>query len=203
MITPATICFREEGCVADFYVYLPDHGSLGEVAEALYKTLLNPSPGNKATQFIRANANSGLTENFDWNFNSYQYIFTQGDDEYDTHLTVYEVKTERHFTNTKGIFSGDLIDFLQEQLDPNGSNNMFRTVHYPYSTQVMTREMAHMRILDLLDNLRTSVTPTLREMEKISSFQYVMALVNAFPELMPKELEEIGVVVPQPLKEKT
>ena len=197
MSTPATICFREG---SSFYVYLPDHGSPKEVAEALVKTLLNPSKGNNATQFIRANPNTELTEAFDWNSNSYQYTLTEWDHD-NKHLTVYKVKTDSTFHNTKGIFSGDPIDFIQEQLDPDGSNKMFRVVRYTYSTKVMNQEMALRHINNHLNILRKALKPFPSWSQESSRVQCVTALVSAFPELMTTELEELGVVVPQPLKE--
>ena len=200
MSTRATYCFftndSQNEIRARHFCYIHYDGYPAGAAAYFYDTLMNPSKGNFATQFIRANQHAELTRSHDQHGDTeYQYDVTGSGANATIHA--YRLTDDPHSISGRvHIFSGELHAFIAWKPELITGFKPFKqvTIGYhgqrhmnePMAAQILQNPLRHLRIWR--DGNRNSANwqSCVREAQQI---------VDAFPALMTDELREFGVVL--------
>jgi hypothetical protein len=144
MGTRATYCFNDPN--QKTYVYIHHDGYLEGAATYFYNTLINPSKGNFATQFIRSNPEATITSSHE----------NHADTEFR-----YDIDNLSKFPKIKALsgkgdnvlFSGFLYEFANQYSRLIKDFYPFKEIDFVYSSLVLNAVLAEKYFLKLVENL--------------------------------------------------
>jgi len=115
--SPATYEFRDshnEKTVIT-YIYTQKDGNPSGAANYFYQTFSNPSNGNNATQFIRANQNASLTRDHQFcDDTKYRYYICGKGITANLEVSWFPHSKLRNWDNEEFIYKGTILDFIEQ-----------------------------------------------------------------------------------------
>lgn len=164
------------------FIYIHYDGYPSGAAVYFYNALMNPSKGNFATVFIRANPHAELTDSHD----------IHGDTEYKYDITGYgpsaQIEAYHISDKTTCFFSGLLHEFVQNYSKNIDDFKPFKEVNRPYyPSQIMNVVLAEQALKAPLGNLTAWKGKFEDGANWDASVQDAKAILDVFPELKPIE----------------
>jgi hypothetical protein len=162
-------------------------------AAYFYETLANPSKGNFATQFIRANSGAEITKSHEYHGDTeYKYIVTGTGPR--ANVKCYSIK--RSWTDKEDIseleFDGNICNFIENNKNMIKGHHPFKEVSTRGSSQLMNLHTAKKYLesdFGPLHNLRVWKGKFEKSSNWKSSAEDVKSVVETFPELMTDEIK--------------
>jgi len=186
MSTRATYEFKDKKAPT-FCVYIHHDGYPEGAAAYFVGTLLNPSKGNFATQFIRCNEGAELTKNH----------ATHGDTEYqytiegigpEAQISAYDVRRNNF------CFTGPLWKFINENNQLIPDFKPFKLVQLQYNQQYLNEAMAENMLKLPLHHLSCWEGRHEGSANWNSCVQDARVLLQAFPELYSPDFAKYGIM---------
>ncbi len=192
MATRATYSFTDKQHRT--YIYIHHDGYPEGAASYFYHTIINPSKGNFATQFIRANPQAEITASHK----------IHGDTDYKYDITgtglkatieAYSINREDHCEHL--FYSGTLYKFISTYSDAIQDYYPFHTVQLAYTQEMMNVPLAKIALVRPLLHLQAWKGKFEGSANWESCVQEAQMIIAAFPELMTPELATFGIKIPQ------
>lgn len=184
MSTRATYEFVDNGIKTYVYVHYDNYPE--GAANYFYETLINPSKGNFATQFIRAINGAEITESHEYHGDTdYQYIITGTGPK--AHLNCISVQSK---TN---VFEGFLDDFINQYKEIIENYHPFKEVVSAYGVKRIFNLETAKKFLESdfgpLGNLKSWKGKFEGSSNWKSCVSEISKLLEVFPELNNEEIK--------------
>lgn len=175
------------------YIYIHYDGYPEGAANYFYQTIISPSKGNFATQFIRAVPSAEITSSHAIHGDTdYRYDITGTGPNATIEAYARLGKEWRHF------FNGTLYQFISTYSEAIPDYYPFRTTILAYDCQVMLNvPLAKIALQKPLSHLQAWKGKYENSANWKSCQEEAQSLISAFPELMTPELAAYGIRIPQ------
>lgn len=203
MSTRATYEFKDKKAPT-FCVYIHHDGYPDGAAAYFYNTLINPSKGNFATQFIRCNEGAELTKNHAQHGDTeYQYTIEGSGPE--ANIVVLKCQRCDFFTKTvqdretdlarhRQTTEGPLWEFINENNQLIPDFKPFKLVQLQYNQQYLNEAMAENMLKLPLHHLSCWEGRHEGSANWNSCVQDARVLTQAFPELYSPDFAKYGIM---------
>lgn len=188
MSTRATYSFLDNqypDSAVNTTLYIHYDGYLEGAALYFYKTFINPSKGNLATRFIRANEHAEITKNHTVHSDTDYRYYVSGND-LNASVLAYRMDRER---KKELLFTGSLKVFINQYSKYIQDFTPFCTVRVGYTDKVLNLELARKEMNNLMYHLKAWEVGLVGTANWNSCVGDIVRVVAAFPELLTEEVE--------------
>lgn len=194
MSTRATYEFKEKKAPT-FCVYIHHDGYPEGAAAYFYNTLINPSKGNFATQFIRCNEGAELTKNHAQHGDT-EYQYTIKGSGLEAYVSCFDIRRD-DFCWIDGMELCPLWGFINKNSKLIADFKPFKLVQLQYNQQFLNETMAQNMLNSPVHHLKCWEGRHEGSANWNSCVQDARVLVQAFPELYSPDFAKYGITVEQ------